>query len=261
MLLILTAVYVVAGVAIGLVAGWAWQMQEDGCTVADLAPEMQQRLLLSVALARPTQRTEVRCAFPGRSDDAIADAAERAAVEAMGSGEEQGSGRSLVALAALFGRQRPDLLVYAATLGSGEGGTPETVRPTPTPPEVSPAATTPAFPFSITRLQAACDAMEPEHQVQVRVLGRGGEGLRGRVVRLERDGVEQRAITGLKSPAAAGYADFALEAEVGYRLYLTSSSGETESRYVALSVAAANCSGSEKALWFVDFSQRGAAAP
>ncbi len=261
LVLVLTVVYFAAGAGIGLAAGWGWQMQDDGCTISDLAPEVQQDLLLSVALARPTQRSEVRCAFPGWRDDAIADAAERSAVEAMSSGGDEASGPALVALAALFGRQRPDLLVYTSTLGSGDSGTPETVSPTPIPVATSPAATPPPLPFTITRLQAACDATEREHQVQVRVIGRTGEGIRGREVRLEWEGGGQRALTGLKSPAAYGYADFVLEAGAVYQLHLASPSGGADSRVVALSVAAANCSGSEKVLWFVDFSQRGDTEP
>lgn len=261
LLLILTVVYLAVGTAIGLVVGWGWQMQADGCTVADLAPERQQELLLSIALARATQRSEVRCALPGWSDDAVAEAAERAAVEAIGSGGDEGAGPALVALAALFGRQRPDLLVYTATLGSGDSGTPETVPPTPIPAAPSPAAKPLPLPFTITRLQAACDATEREHQVQVRVIDRTGEGLRGRELRLEWEGGGQRALTGLKSPAAAGYADFVIEAGVIYRLHLADPSGEADSRVVNLSVAAANCSGSEKVLWFVDFTQRGDTEP
>lgn len=255
---ILIVTYLVGGAVAGLLMGWGWQMQADGCTLADLNPDARRDLLLSVALARPTQRDEVRCAFPGLSDEALADLVEAEAEKAVAGGAEDEVKQALVSLASLFGRQRPDLVVYAATLEPGVIDTPEVTPSTPTP-EATP--TTDIFPYGVTRLQAACDDTADRHQVNVRVLDETGEGLAGRRVRLEWDGGIDEAMTGIKSPAASGYADFVLETGVSYGVYVVSSEGQAESRAVSFSVTSAGCADGEHALWFVDFARRTESVP
>lgn len=259
-LLAVALAYLVGGLALGLVAGWAWQMQTDGCALAELSDPFRRELLLAVALARPTQREEVRCAFPGRSDDAIAALAEEEAESVVSVGARDGPAQALVSLASLFGRQRPDLVVYTAALGSSVSEPPEALPPTPTPEAVR-VAPDPVLPFTVTRLQTACDDTIAEHQVQVRVTEDGGEGAWGRRVRIEWDGGLDDALTGVKSPAAAGYADFALQAGAEYRLYLVSDGGQAQSRAVTVSVAGAKCASGERALWFVDFARRVESVP
>jgi|GEM_PF-2755257 len=258
-LAIVALIYLVGGIGLGLLAGWGWQMQADGCDLSELNGAARRELLLAVALARPTQREEVRCAFPGRSDGAIADLVEEEAESVAGSGTDQDTTTALVSLASLFGRQRPDLVVYAATLGSDRSETPEAPSPTPT---LEATTVTPeeVLPFAVTRLQAACDDTIAGNQVQVRV-SEGGEGRWGRRVRLEWEGGASEALTGVKSPAAAGYADFSMEPGVDYRLYVVSEGGQVQSRAVNVSVAGAACSSGERALWFVDFARRTESVP
>lgn len=252
---LIVVVYLAVGLAAGLVLGWAWQMGPGGCDLDEMTPVHLREYMACVALARPTSRAEVRCAFPGLTDEAIAVLAEEAAAQAMvNPNGDREAGRALVAMASMFGRHRPDLLVYAATLEASSPGPSEDPTPPPVPEATVGPNDDPAS-FAITRLQSACERASGDHSVQVRVFGPDGAGLAGQKIRLEWDEGVQDAVTGLKDVSAPGYADLRLNAGVHYRLYAAGAEGERLSRAVELSVAAAGCGADERVTWLLDLTQ------
>ncbi|NPV07511.1 MAG: hypothetical protein HPY83_06035 [Anaerolineae bacterium] len=250
---VLAVAYLAAGLAAGLLLGWAWQIGPGGCDLGEMSPPYLWEYLGCVALARPTTREEARCAFPELDDLAIATMAEEAAAQAMAAGDRT-TGRALVSLASVFGRQRPDLLVYAATLEAlSQVQAEDTAVPSVS--EATPRSGAGQPFYVVTRLQSACDRSAREDAVQVRVFGPQGEGVAGQRIRLEWQRGSQVAVTGLKEPGQPGYADFRLSPGAVYRLYAVGAGGEAVSRAVELSVAAAGCGGDEWAVWLIDLTR------
>lgn len=252
---ILAVVYTAAGLACGLLLGWAWQMGAGGCDLDEMSPVHLREYLAAVAGAGPASRDEARCALPDLPDTEIASLVEEAAAQAMI--EPQGdreAGRALVALASMFGRQRPDLLVYAATLEASSPRPTEETAPTPAP-EAAQNGGDDQPSFAVTRLQSTCDRTQRDHMVQVQVYGPDGRGLAGQRIRLEWQGGAQDAVTGVKAVEKPGYADFTLSPGISYRLFAAGAGGEALSRAVELSVAAAGCGGGEGVTWLLDLTR------
>ena len=253
---VLGVVYLVVGVSVGLLGGWAWQLAPGGCRVQELGGAYLDDYILALAVASRGSGDVgmVRRELPSLSDEDIGRLAEAAAERMLRApSQDEEELVALVNLATRFGRVHRDLLVYAA---SPQLETAETETGLATAEaEWSGADSLLAEPeFVVARLQALCDRRASEHRLELLVEDECGEPLPGTLVRLRWEGGTRDAYTGLKRPGSPGYADFRLEEErLDYWVVLLGEAQSPISEEAVVSVEAAKCRAGERVTWQVRF--------
>ena len=259
-LLTLAIVYLGLGLLAGLLGGWAWQSASTGCQIVEMAPAYMDAYVLMVAEAYAStgDREAVSCLFLGLSEDDIAhlvDAASRRMVAAPDVDEKDTA--AMITLASAFGRERFDLLAYAATplLTSVASTSPawQTAAPTEL------AGTTGRLSeqqwYVVTRAWAICAADEGARRVEVWVEDETGQPLAGVHIRVIGDEVTENAVTGLARASDPGYADFVLEEGKTYRLTLLDEQGNRAGEEIRLPSHELGCSFGQHTNWRIHLSR------
>lgn len=241
LLALLAVVYLAVGFATGLLGGWAWQSAIPGCRLRELARPHLEDYVLAVAGGLLRHDGDwARCALADLPEAELADLIDGAAASvAARAATDPAHVQAMVALAAAFGRDRADLLAYAATprlaadavataVGSSAG-----------------TATLGVSRFELVASDVVCQPGRGAPRVTVLVTGAAGEPLAGARVRLASD-----AATVELSSSDAGVAEFTLAGEQDYTLAIVGG-GEELGEVVTLHPGELGCGIERHLAWRV----------